>query len=300
MGKSTVRLFDLKKWLTLEDAARHLSVLFGEEVVVADVLRLALDGHLSLSIHFVNKARARMGRLVALEDCPMELLAAPDAAEAVKSALAGRKKLSPAAIMERFAGLATSRKLFATPTGIRFTESEWLVLEKDIVTIDGIWDLPLLGAERLDVEHRFQEETGGPEVTLVNLAGAFVRRDETVCQLQEVWSGVDSDSEPGAEPMYIPAGALPENASIVVRTAALREFEQTQDSEPDKKSLDPRERKTLLCIIGALAKAAKLDISSPYKAGAVVEKMLPGQKISARRIGDHLKLVPDALEDRRS
>lgn len=30
MAKPPVRLFDLKKWLTLEDAARHLSALFGE------------------------------------------------------------------------------------------------------------------------------------------------------------------------------------------------------------------------------------------------------------------------------
>ena len=26
------KLFDLKEWLTLEDAAKHLTILFGEEV----------------------------------------------------------------------------------------------------------------------------------------------------------------------------------------------------------------------------------------------------------------------------
>jgi hypothetical protein len=296
MAKSPVRLFDLKKWLTLEDAARHLSVLFGEDVVVADVLRLALDGHLTLSINLVNKARAREGRLVALEDC-LEITATPDT---VKSALIKSSKLSMAALREGFADLVASFKL--APAGFQFTDEEWLVLEEEVVTIDGVWDLPLHGAERLDVEHRFQQETDGPEVTLVNLNGAFVRRDDVVCQLQEILKG--RTVEAGGMTLTtkdsnIPAAGLPENAALVVRTAALREFEQALAAGVDKKALDPREQKTLLCIIGALAKAAKVDISQPYKAGAAIEKMLSDQKVSARRIGDHLKLVPDALADRK-
>jgi hypothetical protein len=51
------KLLKLKEWLTVPDAARHLSILFGEAVSEADVLRLALDGHLTLSVYFVNHAR---------------------------------------------------------------------------------------------------------------------------------------------------------------------------------------------------------------------------------------------------
>ena len=35
------KLFNLKEWLTLDDAAKHLSIVFGEEVTRADILRLA-------------------------------------------------------------------------------------------------------------------------------------------------------------------------------------------------------------------------------------------------------------------
>ena len=56
------KLLKLKEWLAVSDAAKHLSILFGEEVVEADVLRLALDGHLTLSVLFVNGASARCGR----------------------------------------------------------------------------------------------------------------------------------------------------------------------------------------------------------------------------------------------
>ena len=59
MGK----LFNLKQWLTVEDAAKHLSIVFGEPVSKADVFRLALDGELTLSVRFVNGANARPGTL---------------------------------------------------------------------------------------------------------------------------------------------------------------------------------------------------------------------------------------------
>ena len=57
------KLLNLKPWLTIPDAARRLSVSFGEDVTEADVLRLGLDGHLTLSVNFVNHARAVPGRL---------------------------------------------------------------------------------------------------------------------------------------------------------------------------------------------------------------------------------------------
>ncbi|MBP7483504.1 MAG: hypothetical protein KA788_13290, partial [Lacunisphaera sp.] len=64
MGK----LFNLKEWLTVADAARHLSIAFGEEVAEADVLRLALDGQLRLSVNFVNGATARCGKIVPIDE----------------------------------------------------------------------------------------------------------------------------------------------------------------------------------------------------------------------------------------
>jgi hypothetical protein len=67
-------------------------------------------------------------------------------------------------------------------------------------------------------------------------------------------------------------------------------------------ALDERERTTLLAIIGALAKEAKLDLAQPYKAGETIAKMLAtsGVTLGARTIGDKLKLVPDALDRRKA
>jgi len=44
-------LFNLKEWLTIPDAARHLSTIFDESLTEADILRLGLNGHLKLSVY---------------------------------------------------------------------------------------------------------------------------------------------------------------------------------------------------------------------------------------------------------
>jgi len=53
------KLFKLKKWLTIEDTAKHLTSIFDEPVKDYDVLRFALDGHLEISVNLVNHATAR-------------------------------------------------------------------------------------------------------------------------------------------------------------------------------------------------------------------------------------------------
>ena len=64
------KLFKLRKWLTVPEAAHHLAIVFGEEVNESDVLRLALDGHLKLSGKFVNHATARCGRVIVPPQTP--------------------------------------------------------------------------------------------------------------------------------------------------------------------------------------------------------------------------------------
>ena len=181
------KLFNFKEWLTLEDAARHLSLLFDEEVSVADVLRLALDKRLVLSVWFVNHTRARKGHLVPLSECRMLLL----------PGLAGMNKKIPLPDQRVFtqAELATiyptiqehieAGVVIVTPDALNYDDDQWLVQEESVVSIDGVWDLPMVGAETLDVEHRFQMETGGPEITLVHMEGPLVCREGVFCQLMD-------------------------------------------------------------------------------------------------------------------
>ena len=41
----------VREWLTLDEAAQHLSLVMNETLNKAHVLRLGLDGHLKLSVY---------------------------------------------------------------------------------------------------------------------------------------------------------------------------------------------------------------------------------------------------------
>jgi len=274
------KLLKLKEWLTVPDAARHLSILFGEEVSEADVLRLALDGHLTLSVFFVNHAKARCGRTVRLKDAKVCKLIMPD----------------------------TKEEVLYIP-GPRINEGEVLELGESVETLTGVWDLPMLGAESLDVEHQYQMLTSGPAVNLIVLDGAVVNREDgTMCQLQDHFANIEffdkkKLKEPWDNPRnYYPAGGLPSDSVFVVRTSALRKLE-VQISELEKapeKSIERRERTTLLVIIAALTKLAKIDIAKPSSAAAAIESQtaLMGARVAARTIENHLKRISEALENR--
>ena len=167
--------------------------------------------------------------------------------------------------------------------GLPFRENEFLVLDDAVGSISGVWDLPMLGGEALDVEHRYQLETGGPAVTLSNLGGAFVERDNVVCQLQDdfddseyvagskIWgehleqrileeiferasrrvtSALQSVRQQLKEQWkrkpssrYYPAAGLPADAVYVVRTASLRAFEQSVLDNPSSSNGKPLGRR---------------------------------------------------------
>jgi hypothetical protein len=71
-------LHKLRECLTIPEAAAHLSTAFGESVTEADVLRLGLDDHLTLSINYVNPVWGWLGR------------ASTDAGQRTREAVAAR------------------------------------------------------------------------------------------------------------------------------------------------------------------------------------------------------------------
>lgn len=258
------KLFKLKKWLTIPETKKYLTQLFGEKVTEADIFKLALDGHLVLSVYFVNGAMARQG---ILNDClPSECI---DDIDHYTEKYPFLKHLS----LPHFNNMC---KLFR-PNDLDQTDALSLYLQntiteaslglgKGVVTIYGVFDLPLFGAERLDVEHRCQMLTGGPDVTTQCLDGAFVFKGDVIYQLQESFEnneyfpGSKADGEnlenqiisekinnADAEKLreqfkairaaflrardawpsisHYPAGGLPDDAAFVVRTESLRKLQ---------------------------------------------------------------------------
>ena len=281
------KLFNLKVWLTVPDAAKHLSIVFGEEVSAADVLRLALDGHLKLSVNFVNKARAKCGKVIPIEDAqyrefPADLVASmPGIPEEAKG--------KPVMVLR----------------GLNIDDKRVLELESEVVSLEGVWDLPMIGAEQLDIEHECQNLTDGPAVTLMNIEGAFVARTEgEMCQLQDSFEPKEIKTPHGKKKFdrsYYPAGGLPDDAVLVVRTDELRKFEQKiSGNTKEEKPLKTTERNTLLTIIAALCDYSAIDPTGRGTAGQI-SKMSEevGAPVTDDTIRTVLSRIPDALETRK-
>jgi hypothetical protein len=240
---SKMKLFQLKRWLTIQEAANYLSIMFGEEVKKSDVLHLALGKELKLSVNFVNHTKARRGKITDCQE-PKGVLPMPQmnlgkefSEEGVNVLNLGKSRLAP-----------YYKKIYL--------EGKSFIFEDSVSTIEGVWDLPLVGNEGLSVEQEYQRLTGGPEITITSLSGAFVEREEDgqLCQLQE---RLDKDElrqleerfNADANTTYIyppsemenreynhldnykPVGGLPDESVLVVRTQALIDFQECFSGE---------------------------------------------------------------------
>lgn len=276
----------LKRWVSILEAATYLSTVLEENVTEADVLLMALDGHLELALQLPNGAYAK--RLERVNEQEVEYITVPS--------LVG-------------AGTVTFPK-----NGPLFKDKDGTfhqVLRDTIYQLENdLWALRIYGGARLDIEHRFHLLTGGPEVTLVNLDGdVFV--DDTRGNLYQLYEHFeDNESFPRDKlktpynhtDNYYPAGGIPKDSVLVVLTSELARFEASlsETEAAQEKPLGTTERTSLLTIIAALAKAAGIDISKPSKAALSIESLTDQIKapVAKRTIEEHLKRIPDALERR--
>jgi len=326
------KLLKLKEWLTIPDAAKHLSIVFDEDVSEADVLRLALDGKLQLSVHFVNQATARRGKTVPLSEA--EKVPAPS--------ISLHKDGKPREPYEVILGLKFS---LMHPDGQ--IEEKVVQFDEEIVSIDGIWDLQMQGNARLDVEHKYQMLTTDIKVTDVNLDGTYVCdldgelwelqssfdenefQEGSLAQLEKLKAKIASEniekseaerllnrhkeerknflkkekSQPRSK-RYYPAGGLPNDSVLVVRTSALRNLERKAieaSEQGTEKILSTTERNTLLKIIGVMSeKGYGHDLGKPYEAAKDIQKdaEVLGIKISDDTIANKLMEAKKIMEDK--
>lgn len=262
MGK----LFKLKEWLTVPEAASHLSTMLSEGVSEADVLRLALDGHITLSANFINHAVACIGKIVPESDAPK---------------------------IEGPFGTEMAR-------GVALTTGKRIVLDAGVVTIRGVFDLPMIGNERLDVEHLYQKLTDGPDITLTGLDGAFVTQEgDRIFQLQEFFEQQPSLQ---TEQKNYPAGGLPADCVLVVRVGELGRFERYLNDElapQSSKSAETRKLDSILCVIAALADQAGIAPNERGAAERISEWTAHiGAEVGSQTIKKYLDMIPEAIQRR--
>ncbi|OCA56560.1 hypothetical protein [Photorhabdus namnaonensis] len=150
------KLFKLKEWFTLGETARRLTSSFEEEISIADCLSLALDKRLMISVLLDKSVYAVKAKLIKttmrkqFSDC----IKSTTNEGAVLNMLVG----------ERF---YTNEQL----------DHEYEEIEREDVAFKlphGIYDLPMIGAEELDVMHTFDTAQSRSPREYVNIEGAFL------------------------------------------------------------------------------------------------------------------------------
>jgi hypothetical protein len=273
---SAGKLFKLKEWLTVADAARHLAILCDEDVTEADVLRFVMDRHLRLSVRFVNATPGRCGRLVSLDDAEVPIT-----------------KLSDDPKVWLYGDVR--------PYGLLKT-NETVVLHKESCLLCGVHDLAMIGNEVMEVERRYQELTGGPPPDR-SAECFFVKTDEkSVIRLE---LSIDSTEFLKTLPHQITRVSflgLPPDSYFVVRSDALREFEQSLNGAPhgQEKPITTTERNSLLTIIEALCDYSAIK-TQKHGATAQIAKLTDdiGASVSPDTVGRYLKAIPNALVTRK-
>lgn len=137
-----------------------------------------------------------------------------------------------------------------------------------------------------------------------HIVNAFMRKR---VKLEKIWkSGLHPQLN---TPSYYINWAISKKHNISWLDYAIREgFYKPADIVDDQqtnivvKPLSNKERDTLLIIIAALAKEAKVDISRTSKAGELIANLtqLLGVQVGATTIETHLKKIPQALANRAS
>ncbi len=284
------KLFDLKEWLTLEDTAKHLTILFGEEVKVSDVLRLALDGHLQLSVNFLEDTRVNYGAVVPFKD-----------------ALWNEKKI------DEYVSVVTMRST-------KLNNTHAIRQEAKISSINNIWDLAMILGGRLIIENMFYKLTLDDAINFrddypLPFDNEIFIIDENqliACCLMELRRdffkidlGTSLSVQLKDRKNYSVKDNLPNDCLLIVRTNALRQLEDTirdnqkDNDSPIRKSAATKATDTYLVIIAALAKKAGINIHEAGAANKIRRELdLLGIPMSEGTIYNNIvEVLPQVLAD---
>ena len=227
------KLFKLRDWFTIKDAAVHLSSVMSEPVMEADVLRLVMDGHLNVSL-FLGHEQFAVRNIALSRDDFFELAwEAPHGTE-----------------IERW-----------DPFGSTVPRPDSVYLQPDsrfYHLLQGVYDFPLAGRQSALVEREYFRLTGGPIIDRAR--GLFVLMNEKPSiELPNEKAYYEAEGKPvlrlvdveNGEPTML--NELPAHSVFVIRAEALQQFTQSLAQPVDEeKVLAPRAKNNYLGIIGAL------------------------------------------------
>lgn len=268
-----IKLLKIKKWIGLEEAAERLSSIAEESISVLDLIELGLSGDITLSVRLPYGEKF-VGREMVYETVPvavhlLEMFMFRKISIEGLGSSSGNGDADKVDEEEFEAYLQEDFENFRRNFSRKYGKADEFTLETYLNTCtygkykyvtgphyldEVIYDLPMIGAEVLDLERIYSAKRGYESKELINLDGAFIKgRDGRLFNLMDAFEVkkhgsriFDLESE-----NYYPAGGLPVNSEIGMRPENLIAFERALTESSEVEDMDFR------LLVGAIVSALK-------------------------------------------
>ncbi|WP_024697751.1 hypothetical protein [Pseudomonas avellanae] len=264
-----------KEWLTLDEAAERFSRVAKEAITQADILRLALDNHIQMSVfiddHVIAREMAFETEMIEGHSC---MTLGKGEAKAIRTD--GVWDLAALG-----AGASEMERLYREAKGLKprtALSSLGMYLHDDEKTT-------VLEVLRLSLKFNIVKKSVHAE----NQASGVIRHESeedgrplTVSADPSIFQDINAFLEDGLKDhgpviderlySYYRESRLPDSCLMVIRKDELIAFERKHLGGSLKAELTPTERESSYQIIAALAAMAGLDMSKPYKAAEILRQ----------------------------
>jgi len=278
------KVFRLRDWVSLEEAAKQLSAVFQEEVTDIDILSLGLSKKLRLSIRLDAPTPTQLCRFITVREAKVDPSPYADW-EALKQD--GEFFLS--SIDNVYSPRSFEDSVYVIPQHRAGGPHD----------IHGLLDLTMMGdSEWVEVE---LQRRRGNALAVRPLVGSYLTEPDGFGDDGElVHKGRPFKVLARSDSGFVDAHAQPPGSEIVLRPHFVMEFIESQTALKKDEDLGTKERNSLLAIIGVLCTGLGHDITLAANASAVAKKVAKladeqGIAVSESTIEGHLKRVPDAV-----
>ncbi|MBK5415612.1 hypothetical protein [Pseudomonas sp. TH31] len=270
------KLLMLKEWLTLDEAATRFSTTAKESVTQADILRLALDNHLQLSVFIDDTLIAReMEFETEIVDGEKNLMLGDGSSEAVR--INGVWDLAAYGV-----GASELERLYRESKGLKprnglFSSAGLYLHDEDKTSVMEVLSISLKFKFVDKARHAAKDTTGVVSSdSVVGSPSLTVKADPSMLvDISKMLKNGLADYEPVIDESiyaYYRETSFPDACLIVIRKDELIAFERKHLGGSIKAELTPTERESSHQIIASLSAMAGIDLSAPYKAVEILRQ----------------------------
>lgn len=168
------KIYKLKKWLSLDEVAKRLSLETKDDITKGDVLQLGIDGELRISIRIPIDVTAKKCEFIKMEECTYFNVGADFILQMEDVANVFKKKLGLDNVPDDTLKECLDKVGFLNEEPLR--DGRFMRISYDETTLlSGVYELELIGNELLDLAWELSKEINLPKAKIVKLCGFYVK-----------------------------------------------------------------------------------------------------------------------------